>query len=102
MATTIAYRDIRVEYPEDIQLLPTDTWIQVFYGEDTTPSERGFYNSEERQLYGVGLTNGEALEPLTYFVAWYNKEGYFAGSSSHSHYKESEYPVDRDILLTGF
>ena len=98
---TIAYRDIRVEDTEDIQLLPTDTWIQVFYGEDKEPSERGFYNSEERNLYGVGLTNGKAVEPLTYFVASYNKEGYFGMSSSHPH-MEDNFPIDRNILLEGF
>ena len=104
MANTIQCRNIRVQYPEDIQLLPTDTWVQVFYGEEETPSERGFYNSEERTLYGIGLFQDKLGEPYTndLFVASYNKEGKFQCSSSHPHYEDSEFPVDRNILLNGF
>ena len=103
MANSIAYRDIRVQEVEDIQLQPTDTWVQVFYGNDTEPSERGFYNAEERNLYGVGgLRQGKGVWPYTLFVAWYNDKGYFQGSSSHPHYEESEFPVDREVLLNGF
>lgn len=98
---TITHRDVRV-VEGDFKPQKTDTWVQIFYGEDTEPSERGFYNHKEQLFYGIGLIGGKAVEPYTFFVAWYDKEGRFQGSSSHPHYEESEFPVDRQKLINWF
>ena len=89
------FRDIRVPIscPEDIQLQPTDTFFRVFYGEDTTPTERCFYNPEE------GVVIGYDIREETFFSSSFNKKGQFMGGSDIK--DMNNVPMDiREALLT--
>jgi len=66
---------IRVNYPEDITLQAPGTIVEVFYGDDTAPSERTIH-------IGDGVVLGRDLNDGEYFTASYDRDGLFVGGSS--------------------
>ncbi len=66
---------IRVNYPEDITLQAPGTIVEVFYGDDTTPSERTIH-------IGDGVVLGRDLSDGEYFTASYDRDGRYVGGST--------------------
>ena len=66
---------IRVNYPEDITLQAPGTVLEIFYGDDTAPSERTLH-------IGDGVVLGRDLNDGEYFTASYDRDGRFMGGSS--------------------
>ena len=66
---------LRVNYPGDITLQAPGTIVEVFYGDDTTPSERSIH-------IGDGVVLGRDLNDGEYFTASYDRDGRFMGGSA--------------------
>ena len=71
---------LRVNYPEDITLQAPETIVEVFYGDDATPSERCIH-------IGDGVVLGRDLNDGEYFTASFDHAGRFVcGSSSRGEF----------------
>jgi hypothetical protein len=65
----------RVQFAEDLTLQAPGTIVEVFYGDDTAPSERTIH-------IGDGVVLGRDLNDGEYFTASYDRDGRFVGGSS--------------------
>ena len=73
--TKPVFRSVRVECPEQIRLLPDDTYVEVYYGDDKTPSERSYHD-------GNGVVLGYCPADGEFFTASYNSNGEFMRGGS--------------------
>ena len=62
----------RVQFPEELTLQAPGAIVEVFYGDDTAPSERTIH-------IGDGIVLGRDLNDGEYFTASYDRDGRFVG-----------------------
>lgn len=91
---TPVFRSIRVDCPEQVRLLPSDVYVEVFYGDDARPTERAV-------SIGDGVVLGRSLDDGEFFTATYNSDGEFMGGHS-SPYGGTNFPAEVVEVLTAW